>query len=197
MSLEELKNDWEAIGKSADQNKLSNEQIKAILKSKYRSFTARILIFEFLILLIYVYFIGLTIFKFNALGVVYLELIAIICIAMLAVLFIIRFVKLVNTFRNRFLTYSYASAIKNLARQKIRIQRFYLINIVLGFLLIVLLIILNIKFYNEYDLIQSSYFWITIIPCSLLFIVLVNKWMRKYYVKVIREAEDLLQELDE
>lgn len=196
MSLEELKNDWESLEKSTLQNEISNERINLMLKPKYRSFINRILIFETIILLTYLYFIALTIFRFDELKIFYLEILGIFSIGILAILFIIRLMKLITTFRNRFLNYSHLTVLKKLAKREIRIQRFYLTNIVLGFILIIILIILNIKIYNEFDLIQSNYFWLTIIPSSLIFIVFINKWIRKYYSRVIKEAEDLLQELE-
>jgi len=196
MSLEELRKNWEAIEDSTNQNVIPNEQIEAMLKSKYHSFIRKVLIFDLLLLFICLYFMGLIIFRFEALEIIYLEILAIISIAMLAGLFVIRVIKLINVYRNRFLNNAPSIALKKLSKQKIRLQKFYLLNIVLGFLLMIILTVLTIKIYNEYDLIQSRLFWLVSIPSSLLFMVLINQWIRKNYVSVLREAADLLQELE-
>jgi len=196
MSLESLKNDWDSLKESSTENKISNKQIETILRLKYRSFVARILIFEVVVLLTMFYFLALTIFRFDELEIFYLEVLGSISIAILALLIIIRFIKLYGAYRNRFLNQSHVVAVKKLAKRTIEIQKFYLLNIILGFLLVVILFVLNIKIYNEYDLIQSKSFWSIITPGSLIFIVLINRWIRKYYKKVVRETEDLLQELN-
>lgn len=195
MSLEELRNDWDSIDKSIEDNKISNEQIKRILRVKYRSFIFRILIFETIILLGYVYFIAFITFMFDELEILYLEILGIISIVILMLLVVIRLGKLNRTYRNRFLSHSHITTLKKLAKQNIKNQKFFLLNIILGFLLVVILVVLNIKIYHEYDLIQSKYFWLIITPSSFIVILLVNFWNRKYYRKVIRKAENLLKEL--
>ncbi len=197
MSLEDLKKDWNSVGDSTNLSNISNDQINTILKSKYRSFINRFLIFEILILLVYLYFIVLTLYRFDELGINYLEVLAIVSIAILSLLLIMRSRRLINTYRHKFLNSSHTVVFKKLAELKIRSQRFYLINIISGFILIVILIILNIKIYNEYDLVQSNYFWLVITPGSLAFIVLVNNWIKNSYTKVVAEAEELIEELDE
>lgn len=195
MSLEKLRKDWDAIGEVGLPNQLSNEEIRAILTSKYRVFATKSLILELFILLVYVYFIGLTIFRFDELKIPYLEILAITSTTMLVSLFIMRSLKIISIFRNRYLNKPHAVVLKKLALQKIRIQRFHLANIVMGFMLVVSLIILNIKIYNEYDLVQHRSFWLIIIPSSFIFIVFVNRWIKKHYLGAIREAEALLNDL--
>ena len=195
MDLEELRNDWNALGNSTKDHNISAEQINAIIKSKHRSIINKILIFEILIPLVYLYFVTLTIFRFDALETLYLKTLGIVAIVLLGLLVSLRLIKINTTYHNRFLNYTQLHAIKKLVKQNIEDRRFYLINIVVGFFLTIVLIILNIKIYNEFDLIQSKYFWFIIIPGSLLFILLINNWIRKYYSKIISSTEALLQEI--
>lgn len=195
MGIDELKKDWDSLSNAAEQKALSSERIETILKSKYRWRIYKTLTIELFILMVYVYFIVLTIFRFDVLEKNYLEFLAIISIVILVLLFIIRSAKIIHFYRNGYLNYSHSKILKKLALQKINIQKFYLSNIILGFFLVMTLIILNIKIYNEYDLIQNQYFWFVTIPISFIFIIAVNKWIRKYYKKAIGEAEELMQEL--
>ena len=196
MGIEELKKDWDDLSESTEQNILSNKQIKSAFKSKYRSRIYKTFILELLVLMVYAYFIALTIFRFNTLEKNYLEILGIILILILVLLFIIRTIKLIKINKYGYLNYSHAEVLEKLALQKISLQKFYLFNIISGFFLIMALIILNVKIYNEYDIIQNQYFWFVTIPISFIFIVLINKWIKKYYKKAINEAEELIQELN-
>ena len=197
MSLEELKKNWDALASTNNINTISSEQVQAAFKSKYRSFSNRMLLFDAIILLIYLYFMAFTIAMFDRLEIGYLEVLGIVSIVLLFTLSVLRVLQLYRTFSNRSMDYSHSIVLEKLAKQSIKKQQYYLSNIVLGFVLVVILIVLNVKVYNEYDLIQSSYFWLSIIPGSLMFIVLLNTWMRNYYWKIIKESEELIQELDD
>ncbi len=195
MGIEELKKDWEALDQDTKQHTLSGKQIKTVIKSRYRFWIYKTFMIESCFLLVYLYFIALTVFRFEVLEKSYLEVLAVISIVLLVLSFIGRIVRLGNILSYSYLNYSYSGLLEKLAHHSIRIQKFYLLNIILGFFLLIALIILNIKIYNEYDLIQSQSFWIILIPVSLFFTVVVNQWIRKYYKKAIDEAEELLSEL--
>ncbi len=195
MGIEDLKSDWNSLGNTTNQKKITNDQIRSILKSKYRVFLIKVFVFEILILFAYLYFTALIIFTFHQLKIHYLEVLSIMAIAIMLVLFITRLKNLIDSYRIRFSNHSYVTAVKKLAKQKIYAQKYYLFNVISSFLLLVILSILTVKIYNEYDLIQNRYFWVIITSCSLLLALFINKWIRNSYAKVVREAEDLLQEI--
>lgn len=196
MDIEDLKKDWDTLSEYTGSDKLSSQKIKSALKYKYRLRIYRMSIIELLMLMVFTYYIVLIIFRFDVLEKNYLEVLGIVSIIILALLFIARVVQLVKMYRYGYLNYSYSEVLKKLTLQKIKIQKFYLFNIISGFFLIMALIILNVKIYNEYDIIQNQYFWFITIPVSFLFMVFVNKWIKQYYKKSISEAEELIQELN-
>lgn len=197
MSLEELKEDWDSLAENVKiEETFSSEQINASLKSKYRSRINRTLLLESLMMSVYIYFMVLIVYRFDVLEKSYLQILGIVSVIVLVLLFVIRMIKLVGIYRWGYLMDSYAEQVQKLAIQKIRIQKFYLLNIIFGFFLLMSLVILNVKIYNEYDVTQNKYFWLISIASSLLFIVIINQWIRNYYTKAIDEAEVLLKELE-
>ncbi len=196
MSLEELRDDWNALEEKSTMNDaFTNDSINASLKSKYRSGMNRRLLLELMIMSVYIYFIGLIVFRFETLEKNYLEVLGIISVLFLGGLFVIRCIKLIGFYRSGYMDVSHTEVLQKLACQKISIQKYYLLHIIVGFFLMMFLVILNVKIYNEYDVTQSQYFWLITILGSLIFMIGVNKWIRNYYIKSIQEAEEILHEL--
>lgn len=196
MSLDALQKDWNDIEESSTSNKISNEQIRTILHSKYRSWMIKTFLFEAVILFLYLYFIALIIFQFNNLNESHLKALAVVSIISLLSLLSLKTLKLVGIYRDRHLNYSHTAVFQKLAQRKIREQQFQIIHILLGALLMVILLILSIKMYNEYDLVQDKNFWFIIIPGSIFCMTLMNRWIRKHHSKAIEAANDLLKELE-
>ena len=169
MSLEDLRNVWDTIDGAENRKELSVHQINDILKNKYRSFFRQLLIFETPLLLAQLYCIALVMVGYDQLQRAYLEGLAVVTVMVLLFLIFMRIKKVWNTYSSGFVNNSHSEAFKKLASQKIQSHRFYFLNIIFGFFLVLILIILAIKIYNEYDLIQSIYFWLIIIPSSLFF----------------------------
>ena len=87
-----------------------------------------------------------------------------------------------------------ANTIEKFAIQKIRFQKIQKINMGLAFFLLVAILVLAVKIYNEYDVTQGIYFWLVAVGLSLLFVFIFRKISKKYQV-AIEEAEVILSEM--
>jgi len=195
MSLEELKQTWSSIEERDPSHFIFDEQIHQAIRSKYRSFIWKLLLFEFIMIAFYVNTIALTLFRFDHLDVTYLRLLGGLSICLLTLLLVVRGIKLYNSLKVGFYKYSHVKAIELLAKEKTARQKFYLAHIILGFILCIILPVIYIKIYNEYDTVQSPYFWWILIPVSLLFIFSVNHWIKENYSTALQESEGLMAEL--
>jgi len=196
MNLEKLKESWRSLDDSIVENKISSKEITRILKTRYHSFLLRIVILELLIFISCLYFVVLISFKFEMFSEIYLRIIASVTLLSLCYVIYSRIIKVRKVYPRSKYDISYNEALKNFSKLKISIIKYYKVNIILGFFLIVMLCILCIKMYNEFDLILSRYFWFSIIPGSFFFMTLFNYWIRNYYLKTINEAKKILHELN-
>jgi len=196
MNLEKLKDDWNSLNESSE-GIFTNENISTILSSKFRIFAIKLFFSKLIVLVIFTYFIALFVFRFETLEVKYLKGLAIVSIAIMTLLSSIILLSLSRSIFSKKVNHTPSKFIRKLARRSIQLQKFYLVYIISGFLLLVSTLILCIKIYNEFDLIQSRTFWFLIIPSSLFFMILCNRWISNSYSSVIKESKELLNELDQ
>jgi len=195
MSLEELEQEWEGLEGMIDQDFLSDHQIDQSLQKKRRNWLGQSLLYETLLLLSYCYFGGLILFRFDVLEKGYLEGIGFFSVAALGLLLIFRLFKLNQLIRLGMVDQTHADYLRMIHQYQIQINRFFLWNTILGFFLVMSILILMVKIYNEYDITQNPYFWLLTIPVSFLFIFLVNRWIRNHYTSAVEEARAILNEL--
>ena len=193
MSLEELQQSWRTLEEQP--SSISDKQIDQAIKSKYRSFIMKLFLFEIIMIVFYVNTILLTLFRFDNLDTSHLRFLGSMSIGLLAVLLLVRVIKLFKSVKVGYYKYSHVDAIKVLAEEKTVRQKFYLAHIILGFILCIILPIIYLKIYNEYDSLESPYFWWILIPISLLFLVGINHWIKKNFSKALQESQELLTEL--
>lgn len=197
MSLEKLKNEWSDLERFSEiKRTLSKEEITASIQSKYHRLINRVLFLEFFVSLILSYFTFFLVVMFGRLEFTYLKVIAVLSIILMLFFITTSFLKFRSSYRQKAMNFSHVIALKNLAKQKIRINKFYIANIILGFLLIVLLAILNVNIYNEFEVVHTKAFWLILIPCSFTFALSSNRWIKNSYAKVIKDSRELIQELD-
>ncbi|MEO0779956.1 MAG: hypothetical protein AAF146_25575 [Bacteroidota bacterium] len=196
MSIEGLKQAWDALPGETASEALSPTRIQNALRARYRRGIHRTMLLELGLLLVYGYFVGLSLFRFDHLEKPYLEILALGAVATLGYLILLQLIRLVGLFRFAYAEQSYVEVLEGLARQRIRHERFRLTKLVLSYLLLIVVAILQVKIYNEYDLVREPRFWWTLLPLSLAFLLLVRHRIRKYHQKAISAAERTLRELE-
>jgi hypothetical protein len=89
----------------------------------------------------------------------------------------------------------YAETVKKYATQKLQFLKWQKINITLSYLLLVTVVILVAKLFNGVDLTGSKYFWTFSFTVGYIFLLFYSKWVLKFYHNTLRQAGELLQEL--
>ncbi|HEY4151380.1 MAG TPA: hypothetical protein VGM41_20720 [Chitinophagaceae bacterium] len=90
----------------------------------------------------------------------------------------------------------YTETLRQFAVQKVRFQKFQKINAFLSYLLLVTVIILLSKLFKGRDMSKNYYFWSLAFPIGYVYLLLLLKLVKKFYGKALRQAEELLKELD-
>ena len=197
MDLEDLKTIWNSKEEfNNNETLLDAERVNKAISSKYHSKLKKILLPEIIITGVYFYFAALIKFKFSELETTTLEIWGKLAIVLLILLPVLRLSKLWNLYQLTNPNISYSNAIKKFAIEKIKFQKLQRLNINLAFFLILSVMVLSVKIYNEYDVTQSKYFWISFVFMTVLFVVIFNRLLTKKYNPSIEEAENLLQELE-
>ena len=89
----------------------------------------------------------------------------------------------------------YGETLKGFATQKLKFYKLQKINVTLSYLLLVTIIVLLSKFFNGKDLTDSKYFWTFSITIGYIFLLFFSTVVSKFYKSTVRQAEELLQEL--
>jgi hypothetical protein len=196
MDLDDLKNTWEDIKNQAEkQQNLSPEIIDQMTQKKYYSKLRRIAYSEIIgisICLMGAFYIGLNFYKLDT---AFLQGVGVVSIFLLLTLSIISILSLRQFNIPSDVNKPYAETLKRFAVQKIQFHKFQKINIILSYLLLVTIIILLSKFFSGKDITDSKYFWTFSFSFGYLFLLFYSRWVLKYYNKTLRQAEELLQEL--
>ncbi|MEO8795793.1 MAG: hypothetical protein ABI390_10020 [Daejeonella sp.] len=194
MDLENLKQDWNSMNtESAGSGKLTGEIINQMTQRKINSKINKIRTPEItggLVCILGLVFIG---YNFEKLDNTFLQSIALITILLLIVLPLFSFLSL-----KQFDTSEdakdkpYVETIRQFAVQKLRFQKYQQVNIFLCYLLLVGVVILLPKFFSGKDLSQSKTFWMFAFSFGYILLMVVSKWVKKYYAKNLNRAEELL-----
>ena len=196
MELDDLKNTWNnANNQEAQQHNLTAKIIDKMTEKKYHSKIKKIFYPEFIgvsVCLIAAVFISLKFYKLNT---SFLQGAGVVSILLLLILSIISLLSLRQLNFNEDVNKPYAETLKIFATKKLRFYKLQKINITLSYLLLVTIIILLSKLFNDVDLTNSKYFWIFSFSFGYIFLLFYSKWVYKYYKKSLSQAEELLQEL--
>ena len=190
MELDDLKNAWNSLERKG----FEPNEIRQITNKKFQSNFGKLLIPEILLTAFNLYFVALIFFRFDELDTGILPIIGAITILILLAFPVLRIYGLVNLYLLGKPDQLPANTIEKVAIQKIRFQKIQKINMGLAFFLLVAILVLAVKIYNEYDVTQGIYFWLVAVGLSLLFVFIFRKISKKYQV-AIEEAEVILSEM--
>ena len=196
MEMDDLKSEWKKLETSYhDQDIFESEQVRKTIRQKYRSKMRRVLFPEIVGMLIALYFAALFFFHFSMLDTQFLQVEGIITIVLLLIVPGSRIYLLSRLYQSSNMAVPFQEAYAHFLRYKIKFQKMQMVNSALMFLLIISVIVLCTRIYNEYDVTSNKYFWAVTFSLSMLFVLFFEYKIKKGYLRLIRQAEDLLREL--
>ncbi len=197
MELDDLKNKWESVTKNAgNQPVLTFKTIDQMTQKKYYAKINKIKYSELagvIVCLLGLSFIG---FNFSKLDTVFLQITGAIMILLLMILPVLSFLSLAQFGLKDDVNEPYVEIIKQFANQKLRFQKYQQINVFLCYLLLVTVIILLPKFFYGKDITYSKYFWTFAFSFGYIFLMFFSKWVKKFYNRSLKQAEELLKETE-
>ncbi len=197
MELDDLKNEWESVGRQTEkQNNLTPKMIDQMTQKKYYSRLNKIKYPEWIgsaICVLSAAYIG---FNFNKLDNVFFQFTGVLAILLLLIMPAIGLISL-----SRFNVIDdsnkpYIETLRQFSVQKLRFLKFQKINAFLSYLLLVTVIILLSKLFKGRDMSRNYYFWTLAFPIGYIYLLLLLKLVKKFYGKALRQAEELLKELE-
>ena len=198
MDFEKLKATWQQLEvQSKEEVSFVRQKIRLAIGRKYRVKLNRILFPKVIFTFACFYFVFLFVLFFDSFDTLLLKTTSLFAILFLLTLPMLSFYYLFKMYRLDQPGSLPTEMIKNFTKQKIRFQKLQKINLGLGFVLIIAIIVLSTKIYNEYDVTESQYFWMITCGGSFLFVMIFYKWINKKYNRSIAEAEYLLKELQD
>lgn len=195
MQLDDLKNTWNSQSSNANQQNLTSTIIDQMTQQKYTSKIKKIAYPEIIgsvICLSAAVFIG---FNFYKLDTTFLQSVGILSISLLLMLPILSFLSLKQLTMTANINKPYAEALKTFATQKLRFYKLQKINITVSYLLLLTVIILLPKLFMGKDITDSKYFWTFSFCLGYIFLLFFSTYVSKFYKSTLRQAEELLQEL--
>ncbi|MEP6927748.1 MAG: hypothetical protein ABI834_08930 [Ginsengibacter sp.] len=197
MELDDLKNTWEDVNNQVKtQQNLTTKMINQMTQTKYYSSLKKIAYPEIIGAIIC--FIGAAFIatNFSKLDTTFLKCAGIISILLLLTLPVISLISLRQFNMPGDVNKPHAETLKKFAIQKIRFHKFQRINITLSYILLVTIIILFSKLFGRNSISDSKYFWTFSFSLGYIFLLFFSKWVSKNYNNALRQAEELLKELE-
>jgi hypothetical protein len=195
MELDDLKKTWGTLSDKAAQQNLTSKIIDQMTQEKYHSKINKIAYPEITgssICLIATTFIGL---NFYQLDTAFFQLAGVLSVLVLLTLSVISFLSLRYLKITGDLNRPYAETLKIFATRKKQFYKLQKTNITLSYLLLVTIFILLPKFFSGRDITASKYFWIFSFCVGYLFLLFFSRVVSRFYKNTLRQAEELLQEL--
>ncbi len=197
MELEQLKSHWLLLNKASNEKQpIEVSEIKQLTKGKFNQGFSKMFFIEFVGILTSLYFVLLILYRFSSFDTLLLKTIALITLLALIIIPILRASTLKRLFQNSNFVLPHFDSVKAFMLNEIRFQKIQKVCVPLGFALIIFLLVLNVKIYNEYDVTKSIYFWGTSLILSLTFAFVYWNFIVKYYNKNIKQALTLIEDLN-
>lgn len=195
MELDDLKNTWkEATSPIQNRTNLTPDMLEKTY-DKYHLKLKRITIPEIagsVVCLAAAVFIGLS---FDKLDTALLQGTGVLSILLLLLLPFISSLSTRQLSMRGSMTNPHAETLRAFAVQKIRFVKLQKLNVALSYLLLVTIIVLLSKLFSGKDLTGNKYYWLFSFTIGYIFLLFYSKWVEKYYLRTVRQAEELLREL--
>lgn len=198
MQLDELKKIWDNTKNPLEkQQNLTSKMIDQMTQKKYHSKIKKIAypeIIGIIICLISAFYIVVNFYKLDT---TFLQGAGIVSILLLVTLSILSLLSLRQLTIPEDVNRPYSATLKIFATQKLQFFKLQKINAVLSYLLLVSILILMSKYFDDRDITGIKYFWIYSFSFGYLFLLFYSKWVAKYYKKTVEQSEELLQDLQQ
>lgn len=197
MELDDLKNDWEsATNQTNKQNILTSKIINQMTQKKYKSKIKKIKYPELIGAIVCILGLSFIGFNFNKLDTTFLQSIGVLTILLLMIMPMLSFLSLTQFSSAENFDKPYIEIIKQFANQKLRFLKYQKANAFLSYLLLVTIIVLLPKFFYGKDITFSKSFWTFAFSFGYIFLLFFSKWVKKFYGNSLRQAEELLKEIE-
>jgi hypothetical protein len=197
MELDDLKSSWKDVNTQAVKKTiLTPVMIDQITRAKYQSHLKKITYPEIIgvfICVIGAAFIGL---NFSRLYTIFLQGMGILSIFLLLLLPVMSMLSLQRLHMPGDVNKPYAETLREFAVQKMRFYKFQRVNMTLSYLLLVTIIILLPKLFGRKGITDNYYIWTLSFSLGYIFLLFFSKFVSRNYNKALRQAEDLLKELE-
>ncbi|MEM6261763.1 MAG: hypothetical protein AAGI38_04600 [Bacteroidota bacterium] len=195
MNLDDLKQSWEALGVQAHQHdSLQRQQIHTQLKRRYASTLRRLLWPEWLALMFCWYFAATFVYQFFMFDRLFLQAVASITVVVLAVFPALRMWLLYQLFAIR-LDQPFVEVQHSFRLRKRSFQRIQLLNGGLGLLLVISVMVLSTKIYNEFEVVSGKNFWSIVYFLTFGLVMWMEFRLKRRYGRILSQAEHIIQKL--
>ena len=195
MELDDLKTTWQNENNSALQNNLTTLIIDKMTQEKYQSKIKKITFPEIIGSIICVIAAGFIGLNFNKLDTIILQAVGLASIIIQLIISTLGILSLQQLNIKKDLNKPYAETLKIFATQKLAFYKLQKINIILCYLLMVIIIVLLPKLFGNKDITEYKYFWLYAFSTGYIFLLLISKFVSKFYKKTLQHTEELLKEL--
>lgn len=196
MELDDLKNSWNKVNSQAEnQPQLTPKVIDQMTTKKINTGMRKVFYSEMggiLICLMGAVFIA---FNFNKLNTWLLQGTGILSISVLLILIICSLISLHRLNKAGDVNEPHVQILKRFATQKLQFIKLQKLNVILSYLLLVSVLVLFSKLFNEKDLTNNRYFWLFSFTFGYIILTFYSKWVLGFYRKTLQEAQELLEEL--
>jgi len=197
MELDDLKNDWEsATSQASKQPVLTSKIIHQMTQKKYQSKIKKIKYPELIGAIVCILGLSFVAFNFNKLDTIFLKSVGVLTILLLLIMPVLSFLSLTQFNSAENFDKPYIEIIKQFANQKLRFLKYQKANAFLSYLLLVTVIILLPKFFYGKDISFSKSFWIFAFSFGYIFLLFFSKRVKKFYSNSLKQAEELLKEIE-
>ncbi|MBS1738637.1 MAG: hypothetical protein JSS98_18820 [Bacteroidetes bacterium] len=196
MELDDLKNDWiSAHNQAHEQNILTSKIINEMTQKKYQSKIKKIKYPELTGTVVCILAISYICFNFNKLDTLFFQSIGVLAALLLLVMPALSFFSLYQFDSASNFAKPYNEIIKQFANQKLRFIKFRKVHALLSYLLLVSIIFLFPKFFYGKDLTFDKTLWVLSFTVGYLFLRFFSGYVNKCYKDSLRQAEELLKEV--
>ncbi len=196
MELEEMQKAWSALSKKADhQEKLTNEIIEKMTEEKYKSRLNKIGYWEYGGTLISYLGAFYVIARFSEIDNPYLQVFALVAIALMLVLPIISLTFLSGMSSLNISTKTYSENLKIYLHHKIRFQRLQQVSVVYGLYLMIGSLPLMMDIMGK-DMSMFPNYWSLVFPLCVIVFLAFACWVIRYYNRTLNKAGSILSEID-
>ena len=197
MELNDLKNSWEsATNQTQKQNILTSKMITQMTQNKFQSKIRKIKYPELAGAIICFLGVSFVIFNFNKLDTSFLRSIGVLTILLSIIMPALSYLSLTAFHSPDNFDRPHIDIIKNFANQKLRFLKYQKVNAFLSYLLLVSIIILLPKLFYSKDVTFNKSFWLFAFPIGYIFLIFFSKWVRKSYSDSLKQAGELLEEVE-